>query len=836
MAALLLSDSRLRAYLDEVRAWHGYVRFLGLPTIQDHPDTPLSDLFVAPLLSAQPVAPESPPSSWPSGQDVFSALEKRQRLVVLGDPGSGKSTIINWLAWLLAGGADSVLPPWLEDVLPIPLVARELKLDGVKQFDDLLTAFLDRPVAAHLKTHRDVLVDALEQGHALILLDGLDEVPPALRESLRDAVLDGWARFPKVRFLATSRIVGYDECALEPPNQPHLFDSAAEVGSRYRKIIAAPRFESPAAKAPLTLRDLFDLRDSEAASLFYVMPFDDARISAFAVQWYRLRSIKPIAEQDAGAFVRALHTEANVLELARTPQLLTLMALVYRVRAHLPDGRAMLYDLISEAYLESIDRARHVGDTLVDRYPSREKRRWLARVGFEMQLLRGEQRDSIQPSNSSQRELLATRSQVLVWVRDAMLHSSYPADDTFAEDYLDWVARRSGLLLPRGEDLFSFVHLSFQEYFAALHLVEHLSEPDWVIAQRDQKAYPDGDDRVTRNTLAAWASDALWQETLIFAHERFAHNPRDARRLSGWLFGDGYSTFVEILQSLNPDRTNETLRDKRERSAAQARGELLARLLTNPHSGLAATDRRKGMESIMMFLDLVEGRFDVANLVAHTSALRRLFSSESTHDEVWSAITQRNPESLNLKGAGNINPEELMALTRLRAIEADSIGKGGLEAASELPLLEKLHLVDAGSGVSSLAPLAKIPRLKRLMLGGSQVADLSPLAQLQGLITLSISSAPLSDLAPLRHLTLLANLAIPFTKVASLEPLRHCKQLRFLAVHGTLVKDLSPLDELPRLATLIISDEHRLTKKLLSRQAAGTLRVMTLGAKVNTTE
>ena len=104
MAARLLSDTRLRAYLDDVRAWHGYVRFLGLPTIQYHPDTPLSDLFVAPLLSQQRVSPESSPDTWPPGRDIFSALHEHPRLVVLGDPGSGKSMIVNWLAWLLAGG------------------------------------------------------------------------------------------------------------------------------------------------------------------------------------------------------------------------------------------------------------------------------------------------------------------------------------------------------------------------------------------------------------------------------------------------------------------------------------------------------------------------------------------------------------------------------------------------------------------------------------------------------------------------------------------------------------------------------------------------------------
>ena len=38
----LLTDKQFRPYLDDVRLWHGYVRYLGLPTMIDNPDTPMS--------------------------------------------------------------------------------------------------------------------------------------------------------------------------------------------------------------------------------------------------------------------------------------------------------------------------------------------------------------------------------------------------------------------------------------------------------------------------------------------------------------------------------------------------------------------------------------------------------------------------------------------------------------------------------------------------------------------------------------------------------------------------------------------------------------------------
>lgn len=61
-----------------------------------------------------------------------------------------------------------------------------------------------------------------------------------------------------------------------------------------------------------------------------------------------------------------------------------------------------------------------------------------------------------------------------------MAESGTGRDDQAAAVFLDYVARRSGLLLPRGEDRFAFIHLSFQEYFAACFLEEQVTSPMWV--------------------------------------------------------------------------------------------------------------------------------------------------------------------------------------------------------------------------------------------------------------------------------------------------------------------------------------------------------------------
>src|SRR5437870_4731848 len=91
-------DVVLLAYYHDLSKWHGYIRFLGLPHLKDNPDVPMESLYVEPLLAKVQVQPDVDPGAW--GATVEPALEAiatTQRLVVLGDPGSGKSSLLSWI-------------------------------------------------------------------------------------------------------------------------------------------------------------------------------------------------------------------------------------------------------------------------------------------------------------------------------------------------------------------------------------------------------------------------------------------------------------------------------------------------------------------------------------------------------------------------------------------------------------------------------------------------------------------------------------------------------------------------------------------------------------------
>ena len=141
---------QVRDYLASLRSAHGTIRFLGLPTLQDHQDMRIDRLFVEPQVSAQLLSPEGNPEPWGDRRPLREAVAGDHRLVILGDPGSGKSTLVDWLAWQLADAHQNAWKTLLGSRIPIPLILRDLRLIRGVTWDGLLDAFLAQPIGRHL--------------------------------------------------------------------------------------------------------------------------------------------------------------------------------------------------------------------------------------------------------------------------------------------------------------------------------------------------------------------------------------------------------------------------------------------------------------------------------------------------------------------------------------------------------------------------------------------------------------------------------------------------------------------------------------------------------------
>lgn len=389
---------------------------------------------------------------------ALERLDRHDRLVLLGDPGSGKSTFVSFVALCMAGELldgesgylrllTSPLPdddgdpqdepqPWRHGaLLPVRVVLRDfaaagLPKAGVQAGASHLLAFLKANLdRSALGAFADDLETELRETGGLLLLDGLDEVPEAKarRVQLRDAVQDFARVFSRCRVLVTSRVYAYQ-------NQDWHLEGFHEAT---------------------------------------LAPFSEGQIRRFVTAWYqevgqRRGLTSEDAQGKAALLERAIFANDRLLALAERPLLLTLMASLHAWRGStLPEKRETLYAATVELLLDRWERKPVVhgmdSDAVVIQKSlsewlkvSQERlRKTLDEIAFRAH---AQQAMPEGTADVSEGDLLTGLARV-----SATAEANPALLVKFLRD-------RAGLLLPRGMGVYTFPHRTFQEYLAARHL------------------------------------------------------------------------------------------------------------------------------------------------------------------------------------------------------------------------------------------------------------------------------------------------------------------------------------------------------------------------------
>ena len=709
----VFANPPLQEYLTRVQREHDSIRLLGLPDLRDRPSVTIRNMFVPPLLSKHPISVDADPNDWQKKcESVYAALDQHGRLVLLGDPGVGKTTLLDYLTWLLTfAGRPSPLIKRFGWVLPVPMVLRELVLDSVTTFDGLLQAFLCQPVGEPLR-EGDYMRGMLAEGRALVMLDGIDELGGKdARLRLQDAVFDGMKRYPDCLWLLTSRIVGYGEVPFDPDASNKLFQS--ELASRIAGDGDAPL------EGTVQRRQTNAASERNAAKIHksYVAPFDDERIRAFAHKWYALRDWDGAKAGKHDDFVAAIRKDTALQRLARVPNVLALMALIHRKDATLPQEKWLLYERIAEAYLVSIDRSRGLSDGT---YDLPRKKMWLGRVGFEMQCRR-EQSDDV--------DLLVRRDDVLHWLRSEMERTNAPADAPLPEEFLSFVGRRSGLFVPRGDDLYAFRHLSFQEYFAAVALATEVTGFSWAKNGSSSLGF-------NRTDLAGWARQRSWLETFCFLFEMLADKPEWHSELAKCVFGGEFSNLAELEAS-----------DELFNLA-----HLAARLAVNPHSGLGPRERVHAVEwCVGAQIKYSDYWWRKGEYVPDFSLFSLLMAKDAdlcgtvmaSICKLWFRTTEGlQYKVLDLRRANGVNLQQVAELSSVETLILTDTDVADVRCITALGNLNWLEL--DGTAVTDVAPLGEMPQITFLNIERTNVEDVTPLARLRSLDALLVFGTPVS--------------------------------------------------------------------------------------------
>ena len=374
---------------------------------------------------------------------VLDALNQTPKMVLLGDPGAGKSTFMKRIAAALAAkqlNLAGVIPDLQPDLFPVLVILREIiprlaALDLTALSDKQQKSVLVKTLCEQIEEDLEAMEapeagaeirDLLHSGDCLLFFDGLDEVPFQYRRLIRQTVSAVIQTCRLKQVVITSRIRSYTGDAV------------------------FPNFTS-----------------------FTLAPFSDEQVRDFISGWYQAQKSlgrlnqKQVTDKAADLIQVALKPELR--ELAENPMLMTTMALVHQRNIGLPDQRVELYNLAVDILLRRWQKHKHGEQKLAASAEltgflknNLKLRKAIEHLAYTAHSAR---KDDVQTADLPRGTALTLLEQ-----------PQYLGSAALAEEFLDYVDQRAGLLLGRGGDArhpadYCFPHRTFQEYLAACHIL-----------------------------------------------------------------------------------------------------------------------------------------------------------------------------------------------------------------------------------------------------------------------------------------------------------------------------------------------------------------------------
>ncbi|MEW1549275.1 NACHT domain-containing protein [Streptomyces tsukubensis] len=371
---------------------------------------------------------------------VEQLLGRSNRILLRGEAGAGKTTLVWWLA---AHAACGTLPTELDGLNGlVPLV---VPMRSLRRLPDQKTAFPAPDELGHVaglavgRAPDGWAERILESGRGFLLVDGVDELPQDDRDRARAWLTRLLARYPDTRCLATVR--------------PGAVERDWLTGEGFTDLL--------------------------------LLPMSDDDITAFVAAWHRAAHLEYAGRDQGRATAEARRldelrqqltrefTGNRVLrDLARTPLLCAVICALHRKRrGRLPHTRWELYRATLDMLLGKRDRDRGIDapeglNSGVDehRLLLQHIAVWLVRCG----------RTQFTPDEAVQR------------IDQATGYMPQVREQAGARRILAHLINRSGLLQQCADDAIQFIHRTFQDYLAAKELAETDSVGEIVIRAGDE--------------------------------------------------------------------------------------------------------------------------------------------------------------------------------------------------------------------------------------------------------------------------------------------------------------------------------------------------------------
>lgn len=398
----------------------GDIQFEGLPTDKEAGSVKvkLENIFVPLHFRKSDVQRSIRNENRSPRENIGEILKQNTRLAILANPGGGKSTLIKRLAIAYAfpdrrATINDKLPD--KEWFPIFLRCREL---GDRVALSITEIISNIPIRAEIQSceqpFKILVSQALQDGSAMLLVDGLDEISDDKnRKAFVNQLRTFIATYPNICLIVTSREAGFRVVA----------QSLAQYCEKYT---------------------VSDLIDDEVAELCY--------------KWH-----KAIIDDSESTVVESKKLSNLILKddrikvLGRNPLLLTTLLFVKRWAGYLPTKRSMLYQEMIKLLLVTWNVEGH------DKLDIDEAEPQLAYVAYWM--------TKNQKQTITTKELISCLQEARKEMPEILSYTRISPSE-----FVKRVELRSSLLILSGHvqeisgevtAIYEFLHLSFQEYLTA---------------------------------------------------------------------------------------------------------------------------------------------------------------------------------------------------------------------------------------------------------------------------------------------------------------------------------------------------------------------------------
>lgn len=439
-----------RRYQEQMRKLHSTVHILG-----SHAPAPLEGIYIDLSMLDPPITVRrldlrdlrEDPSLLGvpkriSGLQLVTTQEGR-RLFILGKPGAGKTTFLKYLALqAVKGKLDKVpilisLREWSDSGQAlVPFLARQFEICGFPEAE---------PFLVHL----------LEEGQALVLLDGLNEVnrEGGQRDRVIAALREFGERYLESQCLITCRV--------------------AETEYQFGQF-----------------------------NYVEIADFTNEQLQVYTRKWFARNPRRQ--ERFLEEFAR--EEKRWLREFGRTPLLLSMLCLAFDKTEGFPQRRVDVYQEALNALLKRWDAKGGIERDGIYRWLTTDHRLQMlahiaAKTFAEGKALFG------------QEEL---EEQIVAYLR-RRLPASARGQEIDGEAELRAIQDQHGILVERAPRVYSFSHLTFQEYLTAWYIVDHAARATKRLRQNGGGTSELAGTGWLKGLIDQYLTDNRWREVFLLA-------------------------------------------------------------------------------------------------------------------------------------------------------------------------------------------------------------------------------------------------------------------------------------------------------------------------------